>query len=127
MRLEGLEGKRARVRALLAQGPEALARTPVDPAPLRQALLDLEGPFLLVVVGEFNSGKSSLVNALLGEDLLPEGPTPTTDRIQLLEYGEEGRRKGKASLGSASPTPSSGPWPWWTPRAPTPFWSTTRS
>ena len=105
MRLEGLEGKRARVRALLAQGLEALARTPVDPAPLRQALLDLEGPFLLVVVGEFNSGKSSLVNALLGEDLLPEGPTPTTDRIQLLEYGEEGREEGEGFLRLRKPHP----------------------
>ena len=105
MRLEGLEGKRARVRALLAQGLEALARTPVDPAPLRQALLDLEGPFLLVVVGEFNSGKSSLVNALLGEDLLPEGPTPTPDRIQLLVYGEEGREEGEGFLRLRKPHP----------------------
>ncbi len=105
MCLEGLEGKRARVRALLAEGLEALARTPIDPAPLRQALLDLEGPFLLVVVGEFNSGKSSLVNALLGEDLLPEGPTPTTDRIQLLEYGEEGREEGEGFLRLRKPHP----------------------
>jgi small GTP-binding protein len=41
------------------------------------------------VAGEFNSGKSSFINALLGERVLPEGVTPTTDRINLLRYGPE--------------------------------------
>lgn len=80
-----------KVRDLVAQGLEALARTSLDVAPLRQALLDLEGPFLLVVAGEFNSGKSSLLNALLGSELLKEGVTPTTDRIQLIGYALEPR------------------------------------
>jgi GTP-binding protein EngB required for normal cell division len=39
--------------------------------------------------GEFNSGKSSFINALLGERVLPEGVTPTTDRINVLRYGPE--------------------------------------
>lgn len=77
------------VRALLAKGLDALARGNLDTEPLKQALLDLEGPFLLVVVGEFNSGKSSLLNALLGGDFLKEGVTPTTDRINLIGYGPE--------------------------------------
>src|SRR5215210_4626458 len=54
---------------------------------LRQAEADLEELFMLVVVGEFNSGKSSFINALLGEDVLPEGVTPTTATINLLRYG----------------------------------------
>ena len=45
--------------------------------------------FLLVIAGEFNSGKSSFINALLGERVLPEGVTPTTDRINLLRHGPE--------------------------------------
>lgn len=79
------------IRALLGRGLEALSRTVIDPAPLRQALLDLDGPFLLVVAGEFNSGKSSLLNALLQADLLKEGVTPTTDRVQLIGYGPEAK------------------------------------
>jgi small GTP-binding protein len=79
------------IRALLGRGLEALSRTSIDPAPLRQALLDLDGPFLLVVAGEFNSGKSSLLNALLKADLLKEGVTPTTDRVQLIGYGPEAK------------------------------------
>ena len=37
--------------------------------------------FFLVVLGEFNHGKSTFVNALLGEALLPVGITPTTATI----------------------------------------------
>jgi tRNA U34 5-carboxymethylaminomethyl modifying GTPase MnmE/TrmE len=45
---------------------------------LRQAELDLDEPFPLVIVGEFNAGKSAFINALLGERILREGVTPTT-------------------------------------------------
>jgi len=59
----------------------------------REALADLEELFLLVVVGEFNSGKSAFINALLGAELSEEGVTPTTDRITLLRYGDEPRQR----------------------------------
>ena len=57
---------------------------------LRQALEQLDELFLLVVVGEFNSGKSAVINALLGEQYLPEGVTPTTDRVYIVKYGAPG-------------------------------------
>jgi small GTP-binding protein len=57
---------------------------------LRRALNQLNELFLLVFVGEFNSGKSALINALLGADHLKEGVTPTTDRIHILKFGEPG-------------------------------------
>ncbi len=57
---------------------------------LRQARQQLETLFLLVVVGEFNSGKSAFINALVGEPIMPEGVTPTTAMIHLLVYGDEG-------------------------------------
>jgi len=60
-----------------------------DRARLQGALDQLDELFLLVVVGEFNSGKSALINALLGHSYLQEGVTPTTDRIHILSYGEE--------------------------------------
>lgn len=52
-----------------------------------EARQQLDGLFLLVIAGEFNSGKSSVINALLGERVLPEGVTPTTDRINVLRHG----------------------------------------
>ncbi|HEX9386272.1 MAG TPA: dynamin family protein [Anaerolineales bacterium] len=56
---------------------------------LQDAILQLDELFLLVVVGEFNAGKSALVNALLGEKVLPEGATPTTSRVTLVKWGEK--------------------------------------
>lgn len=58
---------------------------------LATALEDLDGLLLLVVVGEFNTGKSSLVNALLGAQVMAEGVTPTTDRVTLVVHGDEPR------------------------------------
>lgn len=45
--------------------------------------------FHLVVVGEFNHGKTTFVNGLLGRTLLPTGVTPTTALIHHVEYAEE--------------------------------------
>jgi len=56
---------------------------------LQDAILQLDELFLLVVVGEFNAGKSALVNALLGQKVLPEGATPTTSRVTLVKWGEQ--------------------------------------
>jgi ribosome biogenesis GTPase A len=47
-----------------------------------------EDRFHLVVVGEFNHGKSSFVNALLGENVLATGVTPTTAAIHHLKYAD---------------------------------------
>ena len=41
----------------------------------------LDDLFLLVIVGEFNAGKSAFINALAGEPLMEEGVTPTTARV----------------------------------------------
>ncbi len=83
---------RAREQELLDRLAGALDRFGPDAAPddlrrFREAREQLSGLFLLVIVGEFNSGKSSFINALLGEQVLPAGVTPTTDRINLLRYG----------------------------------------
>ncbi|MGB8981226.1 MAG: dynamin family protein, partial [Anaerolineales bacterium] len=56
---------------------------------LQDAILQLDELFLVVVVGEFNAGKSALVNALLGEKVLQEGATPTTSRVTLVKWGEQ--------------------------------------
>jgi len=78
-------------RVLLSDLREALLRSGASETELRDArnaVRGLEESFLLVVVGEFNSGKSSLLNALLGQEVLLEGVTPTTDKISILVHGE---------------------------------------
>jgi len=62
---------------------------------LTESIRQLDDFFLLVVVGEFNAGKSAFINALLGERILAEGVTPTTTKVNILRFGEE---KKKSSL-----------------------------
>ena len=89
----------ARERALLGRLRALLAETGAEADTLRR-LADLaeglDDLFLLLVVGEFNAGKSSVVNALFGEAVMEEGPVPTTDKITVVRHGErvETHRRG---------------------------------
>ncbi len=47
-----------------------------------------EDRFHLVVVGEFNHGKTTFINALLGQNVLPVGVTPTTATIHHIKYSD---------------------------------------
>ena len=56
---------------------------------LKDAIVDIDANFLIVVVGEYNSGKSSFVNALIGiPTAMPVNRDMTTDRIHWLIYSE---------------------------------------
>lgn len=65
---------------------------PEDRSALERSIRQLDELFLLVVVGEFNAGKSAFINALFGQSLLEEGVTPTTTRIHLLKHGHRFER-----------------------------------
>ena len=82
-------------RETLGRLRDALSSDDADPAgraALIESIRQLDELFLLVIAGEFNSGKSAFINALLGQKLQPEGVTPTTDQIYLLRYGETQQR-----------------------------------
>jgi len=55
-------------------------------APLERSIEQLDELFLLVVVGEFNAGKSAFINALTGEKRMEEGVTPTTAQVTPVRY-----------------------------------------
>ena len=65
------------------EGADAYATT------LRQVTNALDDLFLLVVVGEFNAGKSACINALLHSEVLEEGVIPTTHQVTVVRYGEQ--------------------------------------
>lgn len=90
----------AEERRLLSELGAVLARLDVaadDQDTFRRSLRQLDELFLLVVVGEFNAGKSAFINALLGQRVLEEGVTPTTTRIALLKYGTSVSRQADDS------------------------------
>ncbi|HTP25075.1 MAG TPA: dynamin family protein [Anaeromyxobacteraceae bacterium] len=51
-----------------------------------------EGRFLVACVGQFKRGKSTLLNALLGDPLLPTGVVPVTSAITIVRKGPRGAR-----------------------------------
>ena len=84
--------------ALTEDGEETLP----DVTKLRDMANDLRNMFFMVaVIGEFNAGKSSFVNALIGEKLLPIGITPTTEYIELIRYADEADRNATVKDGGA--------------------------
>ncbi len=58
--------------------------------------------FHLVVVGQFKRGKTSVLNALLGDEVLPVSVLPLTSVVTLLRYGE--RPSAVAHLASGGET-----------------------
>ncbi|MGO9612328.1 MAG: dynamin family protein [Dissulfurispiraceae bacterium] len=48
----------------------------------------LTNTFNLVVVGQFKRGKTTLINALLGADILPVAVVPLTSIVTVMKYGE---------------------------------------
>ncbi|MEW6245058.1 MAG: dynamin family protein [Bacillota bacterium] len=62
-----------------------------DCARLKESLWELRALFQrdilrVVVVGEFKKGKSTFINAILGEELLPTGVVPLTSTITVIRY-----------------------------------------
>ena len=81
--------------ALLGYAHELAARTPelwAQVLPAARATEAYDRPLLIAVMGEFNAGKSSFVNALCGQEIAPVGVTPTTATINILRHGPMGGR-----------------------------------
>ena len=69
-------------------------QTDEDRKRLQEVAQDLrEAFFIVAIIGEFNAGKSTFVNAMLGEEMLPMGITPTTETIEVIRYNEKANRK----------------------------------
>ena len=108
-RLLGASAERqlVEVRQRLAELRDTLVALPAtapDLATLSASIRQLDELFMIVVVGEFNAGKSAFVNALLGQRIFEEGVTPTTSHIQLIRYAAtaaSGREDGGALVMTA--------------------------
>jgi tetratricopeptide (TPR) repeat protein/GTP-binding protein EngB required for normal cell division len=90
--------------ALLARHPE---RHSDALAVLARERDGLDQPLLVAVLGEFNAGKSTLVNAIVGAPIAPTGVLPTTATLNLLRHGPVERvrvvgRDGTAHEGDAA-------------------------
>jgi GTP-binding protein EngB required for normal cell division len=75
-----------RVRDLLARADGARD----DLERLARLVTEMDELFLLVVAGEYNAGKSTFINALLGDEVFAMGDLPTTRAISILRHGDPG-------------------------------------
>lgn len=66
-----------------------LRRDPASLDTLQGLLSDIREPLLFVVVGEVKAGKSSLLNALFGQEFAKVDVLPATDRVYIFRYGDE--------------------------------------
>ena len=64
-------------------------REPATLDTLQALLTDVREPLLFVVVGEVKAGKSSLLNALFGEEFAKVDVLPATDRVYIFRHGAE--------------------------------------
>src|SRR6476620_10518586 len=102
-----LDDKKAAIRGVLtdlaaaaeAAGLPWVAR---DVRDTRLPKLDDER-FSVVVLGEFNHGKSTFINALLGTPLLPTGITPTTALLAHVTHGERSGAIAVSENGERTP------------------------
>ena len=77
---------------------DALARADAPRADLErlaQLVNEMDELFLIVVAGEYNAGKSTFINALLGDEVFAMGDLPTTRAISILRHGEAGPPKAQ--------------------------------
>jgi ribosome biogenesis GTPase A len=52
-----------------------------------EGLLVENPPIDVAILGQFKAGKSSFVNSLIGQDILPVGVIPVTTVISRLQFG----------------------------------------
>ncbi|RXJ65707.1 ATP-binding protein [Halarcobacter ebronensis] len=88
---EGLVGDIKKVRAKLLDDkflPSIQLRNILDKQ-IRRARYPME----VAITGQFSSGKSTFLNALLSKNILPTGITPVTSKVNFINYGEEYKLK----------------------------------
>ncbi len=89
---ERLEDRLAQATELLAKLPDELLGISLRPTgeALRRVIAARERlarPLTIAIMGEFSAGKSTFVNALLGEAVAPMGVLPTTNTINVFRRG----------------------------------------
>lgn len=83
---EGLLGFIDKSRHLLLD--EKLSPSPELVSHLSGLDLRAKEPMKVAIAGQFSSGKSTFLNALLSQDILPTGITPVTSKVNYIRYGE---------------------------------------
>ncbi|MDR3346863.1 MAG: dynamin family protein, partial [Campylobacteraceae bacterium] len=79
---------------LLQESKNALSQPHMYPSTqlgdaLKKLKMRAEEPMKVAITGQFSSGKSTFLNALLAKNILPTGITPVTSKVNYIRYGDE--------------------------------------
>ncbi|MFB2877016.1 dynamin family protein [Aerosakkonemataceae cyanobacterium BLCC-F46] len=89
---EQLKGVCDRLNQIITDGHERAVITDDLAGKIKETSDKLQSQcFRVVVVGEFSKGKSTLLNALLGEEIQPVRDLPCSGTVTILKYGSEKR------------------------------------
>ena len=81
-----------RLNQILTDGQERAVLTDHLTVKIKDTSDKLQSPcFRIAVVGEFSKGKSTLLNALLGEEIQPVRDIPCSGTVTILKYGSQRR------------------------------------
>lgn len=81
-----------RLNQILTDGHERAVLTDILTVKIKDTSDKLRSPcFRIAVVGEFSKGKSTLLNALLGEEIQPVRDIPCSGTVTILKYGAQKR------------------------------------
>ncbi|MDR2635194.1 MAG: dynamin family protein [Campylobacteraceae bacterium] len=68
--------------------PYMYASVELDEA-VKKLKIRAKEPMKVAITGQFSSGKSTFLNALLAKNILPTGITPVTSKVNYIRYGDE--------------------------------------
>lgn len=66
---------------------------------------DFDKPITIAIVGQFSSGKSTFLNAIMGRAILPSGITPITSKVCTICYGDTYSLEVIYNDGTSAPKP----------------------
>lgn len=98
---------RVHVLRVLKERAEELGSSRIADEASELAARVSEGRFFLACIGQFKRGKSTLINALIGESVLPSGFIPITALPTVVRYGAERRARVRRQNGSWQEVPLS--------------------
>ena len=102
-----IEMDRVQALHLLKQRAEELGSSRIADEASELAARVSEGRFFLACIGQFKRGKSTLINALIGEPVLPSGFIPITTLPTVVRYGADRRARVRRQNGSWQDIPLS--------------------
>jgi GTP-binding protein EngB required for normal cell division len=100
-----LHGIRERLQTIRDAGSRFQMVSLAHQLEVAEGILSQNPPIDVAILGQFKAGKSSFINSLIGQNVLPVGAIPVTTAITRLQYGGSERAVVRRFDGSSTEVP----------------------